>query len=249
MEYQEKNAEIIDGWVREDGMWGDVTSHEAFLRAKDGDWEVMLTPEKTVPRDWFPDLAGKDVLGLASGGGEQMPIFAACGARCAVLDYSEAQLGREREVAAREGYKIDLVRADMSKPLPFADASFDLIFHPVSNHFVEDVLSVWRECSRVLRPGGVLLAGFENGLNLAFDEEETRPVYRLPFNPLKDPALYEDSIQNGWGIEFSHTVEELIGGQLRAGFALTDIYSATNDSGNFRDYNISTFYATRAVKR
>ena len=95
----------------------------------------------------------------------------------------------------------------------------------------------------------MLLTGFENGLNLAFDEEETRPIYRLPFNPLKDSLRYEESIQNGWGIEFSHTVEELIGGQIKAGFILTDIYSSTNDSGNFHDYNIPTFYATRAVKR
>lgn len=178
-----------------------------------------------------------------------MPIFAACGARCTVLDYAQAQLDKEREVASREGYPISIVRADMSKPLPFENASFDLIFHPVSNHFVENVTPIWRECARVLRPGGVLLAGFENGLNLAFDEGETHPVYRLPFNPLKDPALYEESLQNNWGIEFSHTIEELIGGQLKAGLQLTDIYAASNDAGTFHDYNIPTYYATRAVKQ
>ncbi|WP_346681571.1 class I SAM-dependent methyltransferase [Bifidobacterium pullorum] len=80
-----------------------------------------------MPHSWFPeDLRGLRVLGLASGGGQQMPILTARGARCTVLDYTPAQLDADRTVAEREGYDIDLVRADMSKPLPFADASFDL---------------------------------------------------------------------------------------------------------------------------
>ncbi len=66
--------------------------------------------------------------GLASGGGQQMPIFSALGAKCTVLDYSERQLLSEEEVAKRENYKIKTIKADMTKPLPFEDESFDLIF-------------------------------------------------------------------------------------------------------------------------
>jgi len=68
-----------------------------------------------------------------------MPIFAALGAKCTVQDYSEQQLLKEKEVAERENYEIKLVKADMAKPLPFEDEFFDLIFHPVSNCFIEDV--------------------------------------------------------------------------------------------------------------
>lgn len=70
------------------------------------------------------------MLGLASGGGQQMPVFAALGAQCTVLDYSQRQLESERLVAAREGYDITIVRADMTKRLPFDENSFDLIFTP-----------------------------------------------------------------------------------------------------------------------
>ena len=45
---------------------------------------------------------GKEILGLASGGGQQMPTFAACGAICTVLDYSPLRLESERMVA-KEG--------------------------------------------------------------------------------------------------------------------------------------------------
>ena len=96
-------------------------------------------------------MKNAEVLGLASGGGQQMPIFTALGAKCTVLDYSEKQIASEIEVAKRENYEIKTIRADMTKPLPFEDETFDLIFHPVSNCYIEDVLPVWKECFRVLK--------------------------------------------------------------------------------------------------
>ena len=65
-------------------------------------------------------------------------------------------------------------------------------------------------------------------------------IYTLPFNPLKNPQHYQDSIKNDWGIAFSHTLEEQIGGQLRAGFTLTDLYEDTNSSGRLYEKK-STF--------
>ena len=240
--YQAVNSAVIDRWVAEGWEWGKPIDHETYLRAKAGEWGVFLTPTKTVPHEWFGDLAGKRVLGLASGGGQQIPVFTALGARCTVLDYSAAQLESERMVAAREGYAVE-----MTKPLPFADASFDLIFHPVSNCYVEQLDPIWRECARVLKPGGVLLAGFDNGINYLFEENGTQIVQKLPFNPLKDEALYRKSIENDDGIQFSHTIEEEIGGQLRAGFMLTDIYEDTNGYGPLEDFGVPTFYATRCI--
>jgi len=205
--------------------------------------------DKPVPKEWFGEIKGAEILGLASGGGQQMPIFSALGAKCTVLDYSEKQLESEKEVAKREKYEINTVRADMTKPLPFEDESFDLIFHPVSNCYVEDVVPIWKECYRVLKKGGILLAGLDNGFNYLFDEEETTLTNQLPFNPLKDPELYEKSLKNDWGIQFSHTIEEQIGGQLQAGFILTDIFQDTNGSGKLHEFNVPTFYATRAIKK
>jgi SAM-dependent methyltransferase len=151
-------------------------------------------------------------------------------------------------VAAREGYEINVVRADMTQPLPFSDASFDVIFHPVSNCYIREVEPVWRECFRVLRPGGVLMAGLDNGVNFLFDDSETMLTHRLPFDPLDDPPLYEELMKSDDGVQFSHTLEEQIGGQLRAGFVLTDVYEDTNGYGKLHEFNIPTFWATRAIK-
>lgn len=247
--YTKLNSEFIDKWANEGWEWGQPIDHETFEKAKNNDWSVVLTPIKPVPKEWFCEMKGAKVLGLASGGGQQMPIFSALGAECTVLDYSEKQLQSEKEVAKRERYEINLVKADMTKPLPFEDEAFDLIFHPVSNCYIEDVVHVWKECYRILKKGGILLAGLDNGINFIFDDEEEKLMNKLPFNPLKDKELYEKSLKNDWGIQFSHTIEEQIGGQLRAGFILTDIFEDINGQGRLHDFNVPTFYATRAVKK
>ena len=92
MNYQDINARTIDVWVQNGWEWGKPISHETFEEARNGRWDVLLTPTKPVPHEWFGELRGKRVLGLASGGGQQMPVFAALGADCTVLDYSRLQL-------------------------------------------------------------------------------------------------------------------------------------------------------------
>ena len=248
MNYQDINAKTIDRWCKDGWQWGKAISHEEYEKALRGEWDVLLTPTKPVPHGWFGELKDKVVLGLASGGGQQIPIFSALGAKCTVLDYSGQQCAREREIAAREGYAVDILQYDMTKRLPFDDETFDLIFHPVSNCYVEQVKPIFRECFRILKRGGILLCGLDNGINYIFDDTETIVQNRLPFNPLKDPRQYEQMMESDGGIQFSHTLEEQLGGQLEAGFILTDLYEDTNGEGRLHEYNVPTFLATRAIK-
>lgn len=249
MNYQDKNAETIDRWVEEGWEWGIPLTHEEYLAAKGGKWNVLLTPTKPVPHEWFGSLKGKKLLGLASGGGQQIPVFSALGAKCTVLDYSPSQLESECAVASREGYEVEIIRADMTKPLPFKDGEFDIIFHPVSNCYVEKVEPIFKECYRVLKKGGIFLAGLDNGLNYVFeDDDESTVKNSLPFNPLKNPEYMRQLEVADCGVQFSHTLEEQIGGQLKAGFTLTDIYEDYNGEGLLREKHIPTFVATRAIK-
>lgn len=248
MNYQDKNAQTIDQWVDEGWEWGQPITHEAYRAALRGRASIFLTPTKPVPAAWLGDVKGKRVLGLASGGGQQMPIFTALGAQCTVLDYSERQLESERMVSRREGYDIRIIRADMSQPLPFADGEFDLIFHPVSNCYVREVKPIWWECFRVLRPGGTLLAGLDNGMNYIFDDDERMLANALPFDPLTNPEQMAQLEATDSGIQFSHTLEEQIGGQLEAGFVLTGLYEDTNGEGRLHEFNVPTYIATRSVR-
>lgn len=99
-----------------------------------------------------------------------------------------------------------------------------------------------------MKPGGRLLAGLDNGFGCVFDDAEERAVRGLPFNPLMNPEHMAalDPVEDG--IQFSHTLEEQIRGQLQAGFQLVDCYEDTYGEGRLHDLNIPTFWATCAVK-
>ena len=249
MSYQNINASIIDKWIKEeDWEWGKAISHEEYIKALNGDWNVKLTPVKFVPHEWLGNLKGKKLLGLASGGGQQIPVFTALGAECTVLDYSDMQLENERMVAERENYKVNIVKADMTKPLPFEDESFDIIFHPVSNCYIENVEPVFKECYRILKKDGILLCGLGTEINYLVDENEEKIVFSMPFNPLQSEKHKEFLEKLDSGYQFSHTLSEQIGGQLRAGFILTNIEDDTNGAGRLHEMNISTYIMTRAIK-
>ena len=248
--YTNINARTIDAWVDEGWEWSIPITKEDFLKAKNGECNVLLTPTKYVPKNWFPDLKNKKLLGLACGGGQQMPVFSALGACCTVLDFSDKQLANEKLISERENYQIEIVKADMAKKLPFDNEVFDIIFHPVSNVYVEDVYHVWNECFRVLKSGGILMAGLDNGFNFLFDDDEKLPLVitnKLPFNPLKNKDQLKLLEKENAGIQFSHTMEEQIGGQLKAGFILKDLYEDYNNTGFLKEY-VPTFVATLAVK-
>ena len=248
LQYQDINAAAIDRWIEEGWEWGKPISHDDYVKAQKGEWDVLLTPTKPVPHEWLGDLRGKKVLGLASGGGQQMPIFAALGADCTVLDYSSKQIASERMVAEREGYQIRIIQGDMTRPLPFEDEEFDLVFHPVSNCYVEEVRPIWKECYRVLKHGGYLIAGTDHYINYIVDSDEKSIVNSLPFNPLKNPEQMKQLQDEDAGVQFSHSLEEQIGGQLEAGFRLLSLYEDTNGEGRLHELGIPTFIAMRSVK-
>lgn len=247
MKYQDINSKTIDRWCDEGWEWGQPISHETYMDAVNGKWDVLLTPTKPVPHDWFLPFKGCKILGLASGGGQQMPIFAALGAEVTVLDYSERQLEKEVMMSKKEGYNIRIVRADMTEKLPFEDGEFDLIFSPVSFVYVEDIEPIFKECYRILRPNGVLLCGLDNGVNFISNNEDVIEN-QFPFNPLKNKNQYKMLQDDDCGIQFSHNMEENIGGQLKAGFTLVDIYDDYNGEGKLNDLKIPTFIATKAIK-
>ena len=255
--YTEINAKAIDKWIEDGWEWGVPITHEVYQAAQNGSWDVVLTPIIPVPHDWFLPflqngrLDSVRLLGLASGGGQQMPIFSAIGADCTVMDYSERQLASERAVADRESYSINIVRADMTKRFPFEDGSFNVIFHPVSNCYIEYVYHVWNECYRVLRPGGILLAGMDNAFNFMVEDFTVRPLviaHKLPYNPLKNPEQMKHTLAEDDSIQFSHSFDEQIGGQLKAGFVITGAYEDFNNEPDAIADGIPSYWATKAVK-
>ena len=247
-----------DAWnrkVKQGNPWTIPVSSQIVEAARRGQWEILLTPTKPVPCEWFPPLSGSNVLCLASGGGQQGPILAAAGAEVKVFDNSPIQLVQDRYVAQRDGLSIDTIEGDMADLSIFTDDFFDLIVHPVSNMFVPEVRSVWNEAYRVLKYGGTFLSGFTNPVLYLFDQDLMdeknilKVTYSIPYSDLT--SLSEDKrnryFESGYDIEFGHTLEDQIGGQVDAGFVITGFYEDIWPDTPLVNY-IPTFIATRAIK-
>ena len=254
MDIREYNSAAWDKEVVRGNEWTRAVAPEVISEARAGRWEVLLTETRPVPREWFPELSGLVVLCLASGGGQQAPVLAAAGARVTVLDNSPKQLEQDRLVAERDGLELRTVAGDMADLSRFEDESFDLIFHPCSNLFVPEVRPVWREAFRVLRRGGVMMAGFVNPLIYLFDRGlEERGVlqvrHALPYSDLGSLTKAEcrELIQKGEPLEFGHTLEDQLGGQTDAGFHITGLYEDRHRTLPASQYT-ATYIATRAVK-
>jgi SAM-dependent methyltransferase len=240
--------------VEQGKRWSVPVSPEVIAEARAGRWSVILTPEKAVPRAWIGELSGRDVLALASAGGQQACVLAAAGANVTVLDLSPAQLGQDRLVAGREGLALRFEEGDMRDLSRFPDRSFDFVFHPCSNTFVPDVRPVWRECSRVLKPGGRLLAGIVQPFAFLFDDEamergELLPIHRVPYSDLesRSPEHLERMREQGEALAWSHTLDEQIGALLESGFALRGLYE-DGWPGHALAERIKPFLAMLAVR-
>lgn len=249
------NAIAWDVQCDKQGQWSRPVTPDVIANARRGDWQVILTPNKAVPREWFAELNGRDLLCLASGGGQQGPILSAAGANVTVLDQSQKQLECDRLVASRESLDMQFLRGDMANLSMFDEATFDIVFHPCSNCFAPNVRPVWKEAFRVLRPQGVLMAGFLNPLFFIFDNDHDRGSlevkHSLPYSDLDRLKLEgrELSAEKGETLEFGHLLTDQIGGQIDAGFLIAGFYEDywSDEATNLNKYT-PTFIATLAIK-
>jgi SAM-dependent methyltransferase len=251
------NSTAWDKQAESENKWTIPVGADVIAAARKGEWTVVLTPSKPVPADWFGDVSGKDVLCLASGGGQQAPVLAAVGAVVTSFDNSAKQLAADQLVVDREGLMIRTEQGDAADLSRFAAGSFDLIFHPCSNCFMPKLQPIWNECFRVLRPGGRLLVGFTKPEVFIFDwiEEERSGELKLRFSlPYTDetsltPEELAMVYERNQPVEFSHTLEEQIGGQIRAGFHITGFYEdGWQAPGRPIDRYMPAFISTLAIK-
>ncbi|WP_272690064.1 class I SAM-dependent methyltransferase [Providencia sp. PROV152] len=251
------NRKAWDKQAQQQQPWSIPVDSQTIAKAKQGDWQIHLTPSP-LPKAWLGDIKGKRILCLASAGGQQAPILAAAGADVTVFDLSDKQLEQDRQVAIRDNLKLETVQGDMRDLHLFTDNSFDLIFHPISNLYIPDVNPVWQECQRVLKPQGRLLSSFFNPVVFIGDRDPQlreqqliKPIYKLPFSEIE--VLTEEQISlkqhNEEAFVFGHSLTDLIGGQINAGFNIAGFLEDWQPNPRFViDNYLPTFLATLAIK-
>jgi SAM-dependent methyltransferase len=182
------------------------------------------------------DIAGRDVLCLAGGGGQQSAAFGLLGANVTVFDIAETQLQRDQQAAQHYGLTITTQQGDMRDLSRFADGSFDVVWHAHSLNFVPDAQTVFAGVARILRPGGLYYLSFHNPFTMGVDDAKWNGV-GYPLNqPYRDGELpLADVFTNpDWAIEdesgdirlvkgpreFRHTLSTLLNGLISRGFVL-----------------------------
>ena len=80
------------------------------------------------------------------------------------------------------------------------------------------------------------------------DSEGKDIIWKMPFNTIKDKVAEKYIITEKSGMQFSNIMTEQIGGQLKAGFTLPNIYEDTNGFGRLHEQNIKTCITTKSVK-
>ena len=244
-----------DRWNKVRNDYTQPLTHEELEEARNNPITVALTVGKKVPTEWFEKTNGKKILGLACGGGQQGPVFAAKGYDVTIMDFSTSQLQKDEMVAKREDLKINTVQADMTKTFLFEDKTFDIIFNPVSNVYIEDLENMYKEAARVLKKGGLLMVGFMNPWTYMYDadvvwdqpDEELLLKYSIPFNSRELEEQGKITIDPAYGYEFSHTLEAQIRGQLKNGLAMIDFYESCDKRNRLSQYG-NDYIATLCIK-
>ncbi len=235
-EQVEKN---INRLAEADVNWAKPATAEQLKQARDGMPGIPFG-KAVIPAEWLGDLHGKKVLCLAGAGGLQAPILACAGAEVTVLDLSERMLDRDREMAVQEQLDIRIEHGNMCDLSRFGDGSFDIVLNPPSLFYVPDVMPVFREVYRVLKVGGRFIMIATNPIAYVCDYDAAAGCYKA-VNRM--PYCSADHADQGDWIEYGHTMESYIGGQLQCGFVLTGYMESQMEDIT------ELYFATKGEKR
>jgi len=193
------------------------------------------------PYDVMGDVNGKNVLCLASGGGQQSAAFALLGAKVTVFDLSDTQLERDRTALTHYGLDARLIQGDMRDLSSLDEQYFDLVWHAFSINFIPDSGAVFDQVAWVIRLGGQYRMEWHNPFLVDADAATwTGAGYRIN-RPYGDGEIvventtweFEDDqsqVQKVEGPrEFNHTLSTVMNGLATRGFNLMGLWETTYD--------------------
>jgi ubiquinone/menaquinone biosynthesis C-methylase UbiE len=164
------------------------------------------------------DVAGKDILEIACGGGQSAVHLAEQGARVTGVDFSSAQLAHARAFAKSKKVRVRFIESNVENLSMLADASFDISFSAYALGFVEDIRRTFAEIRRVLRPGALFAFSWASPM-FAITRDGTLELKRSYFD--RSPIVFTD--ENGTEVDFHRTYGDWHRALTEAGFVVTDI--------------------------
>lgn len=201
--------------------WLDLERDE-ILRYVSG--ELDRAPEelaKMYPPYVLDGVAGRDVLCLASGGGQQSAVFGLLGAQVTVVDIARGQLAQDAMAAKHYGYEVKLVQADMRDLSELNGCVYDLVFQAPSMSYVPDVREVYAQVDHVLKPGGMFRLEATNPATQFMDEEWRDGGYRIT-KPFSATTHQRDT----GAIDHRHYLKDFFNGLIELGYCIEHVEEA-----------------------
>lgn len=241
--------------------WNELAQNRIGFSVPFLDLDKEKALESVDPEGIFGDITGKDVLCLASGGGQQSVAFALLGANVTVFDLSEVQLERDREAAEHYNLNIQIVNGDMRDLSCFSDSTFDIVWQPPSLNFIPEAEKVFWEVARVLRESGYYRIQFANPFfQGSLDQDWDGEAYRI-CHPYRDGGQvpYKDS---GWEVgekngkkikvtgpkEFRHGFGRVVNTLIDLGFIITRVSEGKEGNLNAKPGSWDHFLAYTAAQ-
>ena len=187
-----------------------------------GEWAQF---EKLLPRD----MTGLDVLDLGCGYGWHCAYCASRGARSVLgLDPSEKMLARAREINAAPVIEY---RRCAVEDFGWPESEFDLCVSNLALHYVEDLAPVFAGVCRALRPGGTFALNMEHpcftsGVNEDWCRDGSGRILHWPVDRYFEPGARKTLFCGCEVTKYHHTLTQILGGLLEAGFALAAVDEA-----------------------
>jgi SAM-dependent methyltransferase len=178
------------------------------------------------PLGWLPWGSFRNVLCLASAGGQQAPLFASLGYEVCSADLSPEQLELDRRVADSRGLRIETAELDMLDLSPLAGRQFDLVYQGISACYVPDVARLYREVAGVLAVGGHYYVEHWNPVQMQLEERGRwdGSAYRLVV-PVEagQPTIWQIPNDGEEPVEawhFIHPLAKLVGSLPESGLLI-----------------------------
>lgn len=102
------------------------------------------------------DVRGKKILEVGAGMGGDSVYLAGLGGQVTAVDFTNESLEAVRRLARDNNVVIELIKGE-ARSLPFADESFDVVFHQGLLEHFKNPLEILKEHTRVLKSGGLLV--------------------------------------------------------------------------------------------
>ena len=209
-----------------------LAEHGEFL----GDEDFCWCPEGLREADahLLGDVAGARALELGAGAAQCSRWLARQGAHVVATDISAAMLMARRPVGVPGPSRV---QAD-ARRLPFADASFDVLFTAYGAiPFVADAELVHREVARVLRQGGRWVFSVTHPVRWSFPDDPSErglTADRSYFD--RTPYAERDEAGRLTYAEFHRTVGDHVRDVVGAGLTLLDVVAPEWPEGHDRTW-------------